>query len=161
DFYRYVVSDGAARAQFELQGGGGAVSLLARRAAVASVAAHDFASFAGSNAPLITLLNGPGPFSLQPGEWFVSAVNTSSTPADYTIMASDFPIEGTNILITGQTLVATGTNASDIHFCLNWNSLDGVYYYIEAKVALNAPVWTTLQGKVTGVDGQTTWCVPL
>src|SRR5262249_45118520 len=117
DYYRYVVSAGAARAQFELQGGGG-VTLLARRAGLASLGAYDFASFASSNAPLITLMNGAGPFSLQPGEWFLSAVNMSSVPVDYTIMASDFPVVGTNILISGQTLVRSGTNAADTSFCL-------------------------------------------
>jgi subtilisin-like proprotein convertase family protein len=160
DYYRYVVSDGAARAQFELQSTSSPATLLARRRGLANPNTYDYISAPGSNAPMITLLSGAGPFQLQPGEWYLSVVNGSATPVDYTIMASEFPVSGTNIFITGEYLSRNETNGST-SFCVGWNSVGGLYYYVEGKVALSDPVWTTVSALVNGGEGQTSWCLPL
>jgi subtilisin-like proprotein convertase family protein len=160
DYYRYVVSAGMQRAQFELQSSSGPATLLARRGALATMQAYDYISVAGTNAPMISLFSGGGVFQLQPGEWYLSVVNGSATPVDYTIMASEFAVSGTNIFVTGEYLSRNPANGSN-NFCLGWNSVGGLYYYVEGKVALSDPQWTTVSALVTGGETQTSWCVPL
>jgi len=133
--------------------------LLARRGLPALPAFYDYVSSnPGTNHQLITLFNSSTPVRLERGEWFLSAVNLSGVPANYTIMASDFALSGTNILIAGQSVVSQDDHRS---FCLSWTSIPGLHYYVEGKAALTDSTWTTVSEQISATALQTTSCVPL
>src|SRR5439155_20010024 len=103
DYYRYVVTTNALRAQFEINGPTSDLTLVARKGLpLPGLSGYDLISAnPGTNDELITLFDFSSPIPLTPGEWFLSAVNLSSGPAVYPIMASECPVYGTGIVITG------------------------------------------------------------
>jgi hypothetical protein len=117
DYYHYLVTTNAVRAQFEIDAPTGDMTLVARK----GLPLPTLASYAclsanpGLNDELITLLDFSSPIPLTPGDWFISAVNVSGGPASYTIMATEFPAYGTNVVIT--TCQALSNS-----FCLTWTT---------------------------------------
>ena len=81
-------------------------------------------------------------------------INVAGVPVDYTIIASDWPATGRPILIVSEEIVG-GT------FCLTWNSLPGVHYFVEGRASLVGGGWTVVSPTVTATDVTTTWCLPL
>jgi subtilisin family serine protease/subtilisin-like proprotein convertase family protein len=156
DYYHYVVTPNAARAQFEINGPSGPVTLVARRGypPLPDLTTFDYRSAnGGTNDDLIVILPDSAPVALAPGDWYLSAVNTAGGPVSYAIKATEWPQAGTNFTVTGQV---TTTNS----FCLTWDSLIGAHYYVQGKVTLFTP-WTTLSPTITATSTQTTWCVAL
>jgi hypothetical protein len=68
-------------------------------------------------------------------------------------MASEFPFYGTNILITDG-------DVSSNQFCLSWNSLPGVHYFVQGNDRLDSTSWVTLSPTLTAVDTNTSYCLP-
>jgi hypothetical protein len=157
DYYRYVVSASAVRAQFEINGPTANVDLVAHQGLpLPDLTTNQFSSInSGASDQLITVFNSSSPVALAPGEWFLTAVNASGSPASYSIKASDWPLSGTNIsLMSAPVSSANG-------FCFSWASLPGAHYYIQAKVNLTDAVWVTIQPVVTATNVTTTWCISL
>ena len=156
DYYRYVVTTNAVRAQFEINGPTSDVTLLARGGPPPPTAAsYDYLSAnPGTNDELIVVYNDSRPVSLSPGEWFLTVVNASGIPAGYSIMATEFSDYGTNIMITS-------SNASSNSFCLTWNSLPGIHYFVQGKRTVTDTNWTTLSATLTATDVTTGYCLPL
>ncbi len=156
DYYHFVVTAGAARAQFEINGATGDMTLVARK----GLPLPTLASYAclsanpGLNDELITLFDFSRPVSLTPGDWFISAVNLSGAPVDYEIKATEFPVSGTNIVITV-------SRASSYGFCLTWNSLPGVHYFVEGKAEVNSTNWTLVSPTLTASEAMVEYCVSL
>jgi hypothetical protein len=157
DYYRYVVSDNAARAQFEITGATANVDLVAHQGLpLPDLATNQFLSInSGASDQLITVFNSSSPVALAAGEWFLAAVNASGGPASYSIKASDWPLSGTNISL----MSPLATSASGFSF--SWASLPGAHYYIQGKTNLTDAVWVTLQPAVTATGSTTTWSIPL
>jgi subtilisin-like proprotein convertase family protein len=156
DYYLFTVSSNAVRAQFEIEGPTDDVTLIARRGGpLATLSNYQFISAnPGGNEELIVVFKTSTPVPLAPGAWYISAVNTSGEPLDYTIMATEYPVYGTNVLITNAQYGAES-------FCLTWTSLAGVHYYIQGKAGVASTNWATVSPTILGAAGSTTWCVPL
>ena len=102
DYYHYVVTTNARRAQFEIDGPTGDMTLVARKG-LPLPTLTDYACLSanpGPNEELITLYDFSSPIALTSGDWFISAVNVWGAPVGYAIMATEFPAYGTNVLIT-------------------------------------------------------------
>jgi subtilisin-like proprotein convertase family protein len=156
DFYRFVVSTNAARVQFEVNGPTNDVTLLAKKGPpLPSLSSYDFiSSNPGTNDELIVAYDYSRPVPLTPGEWFLTVVNVTGSPAAYSILATEFPAYGTNILVSGPAVIGNT-------LCLTWPSLSGIHYFVQAKAGLNEPDWTTVSSTITASDVSTTFCIPL
>ena len=156
DYYRYLVSSNAVRAQFEVDNPSGDVTLVARKGLpLPDLSNYSYiSSNPGTNNELIVLYNTSSPVPLSPGEWFLSVINVSGVPVDYTIIASDWSATAQPLRIISEEIVG-GT------FCLTWNSLPGVHYFVEGRASLVGGGWTVVSPTVTATDVTTTWCLPL
>ncbi len=155
DYYHYTVSSNAARAQFELFGLDGDMTLIARKSALPTPGAYDYISAnPGTNDELVTIVNSSAPVPLSPGEWFLGVVNAFGAPAGYTIKATEFPVSGIDFLIDNPHLSANS-------FCLAWTSLPDAHYYVQAKASLSDPDWVTVSSTITATAKSTSWCIPL
>jgi subtilisin-like proprotein convertase family protein len=156
DYYHYLVTTNAVRAQFEIDAPTGDMTLVARK----GLPLPTLASYAclsanpGLNDELITLLDFSRPIPLTPGDWFISAVNVSGGPASYTIMATEFPAYGTNVVIT--TCQALSNS-----FCLTWSSVPGIHYFVQGKTEVNNTNWATVSPTIVAADVSASCCVSL
>jgi len=157
DYYHYLVSTNAARAQFEINHPTGAVTLVARHGLpLPNLSSYDYLSAAGgTNDDLIVLFTNSVPVPLAPGDWYLAAVNVSGGPVAYSIKATDWPATGLPILITGTGLSSTNS------FCITWTSLPGVHYVVEGVTALPSTNWVAVSPVITAVTNLTTWCIGL
>ena len=156
DYYEYVVTANAVRAQFEVDGPSGDVTLVARHGLpLPSLTSYDCLSAnPGTNEELITLFNFSSPVALVPGDWFISVVNVSGGPVGYTIMAAEFPDYATNLVITS-------CKAQTNSLCLTWNSVSNIHYYVQARTNVTGTNWTAVSPSLVGADVQTSYCIPL
>jgi subtilisin-like proprotein convertase family protein len=156
DYYHYVVTSSAVRAQFEIDGPTGDLTLVARK----NLPLPSLTNYAclsanpGPNEELITLFDFSTPVALTPGDWFISAMNVSGGPVDYTIMATEFPVYGTDVVITSSL---TLTNS----LSLTWASVPGIHYYVEGKAELDNTNWVAASPTIAATDVQTTYWLPL
>jgi hypothetical protein len=157
DYYRFVVSTNAVRAQFEINNPSADITLVARK----GLPLPDLNSFdlisanPGTIDELIVLYDYSSPVKLSPGEWFLTAVNVSGVAATYSIKASEWPLYGTNIVITNSGI--SGGNS----FCITWTSLPGVHYYVQGRRNITDPTWDVVSPTITATGYSTTWCLPL
>lgn len=155
DYYHFIVSSNAVRAQFEIDNPSGDMTLLLRRSLPPALGNFDYISAnASTNDEFITVFDFSQPVKLTPGDWYFAAVNLSPGPVTYCAGAWEWLSYGTNIVITN---VFMGTNS----FCLTWTSLPGVRYYIEGLTNLTSTNWVTVSPTITGTGNATTYCVPL
>jgi hypothetical protein len=156
DYYRFVVSTNAVRAQFEINGPSADMTLVARKGLpLPDLTTFDLISAnPGTTDELIVLYNYSSPVALTPGEWFLTAVNVSGGPATYSIMASEWPLYGTNIVITNSAV-------SGNSFCITWTSLPGIHYYVQGRMNRSDPTWDVVSPTITATGYSTTWCLPL
>jgi len=157
DYYRYVVSRSAVRAQFEINGPSENMALVARKGfpPLPDLTAYDYLSDnPGMNDELIVLFDSSTPVPLTTGEWYLSAVNEAGIPVSYSIMATEWPVYGTNFGIIRYAI-------SSDSFCITWSSLPGVHYVVEGTPSLPPPFWTNVSPTITATGTETTWCVPL
>jgi subtilisin-like proprotein convertase family protein len=156
DYYRFVVSSNAVRVQFEINAPTNDVTLLAHKGPpLPGIANYDFISAnPGTNDELIVVFDYSRPVSLAPGEWFLTVVNVTGNPADYSILATEFPVYATNILVSGPSVIADS-------LCVSWSSLPGIHYFVQAKASLTDSNWITLSPTLTAADLNTTFCIPL
>ena len=155
-YYRYVVTPGSARAQFELNSPSQDLTLVARKGwPPPDLASFDYRSAnAGTSDELIVVFTDSSPVTLAPGDWYLSAANSTASPASYGIKATEWPETGRPILVTGAEATAT-------EFCVAWASLPGVHYLVQGLTDLGSTNWVTVSPSVTAADSLTTWCLPL
>jgi subtilisin family serine protease/subtilisin-like proprotein convertase family protein len=156
DYYRYVVTPNAVRAQFEIDGPTGDMTLVARKGLPLPTLA-DYTCLSanpGLNDELISLFDFSSPVPLTPGDWFISAVNASGGPAAYTIKATEFPIYGTNVVITA-------SQAPSNRLCLTWTSVPGIHYFVQGKTELNDTSWATVSSTIVAAGVSATCCIAL
>jgi len=156
DFYRFVVSTNAVRAQFEIISPSTNMTLVARWGLpLPTLASFDVISAnPGRDDELITLFNYSKPVALVPGQWFLSAVNLSPGPATYTIKASEFSVYATNLVITGWSVGQAG-------FCITWDSEPGIDYFVQGLTNLTSTNWVTVSPTIRATSFSTTFCLPL
>jgi subtilisin-like proprotein convertase family protein len=156
DYYHYVVTTNALRAQFEIDGPTAPMALVARKGLpLPTLINYDCVSTnPGPNEQLITLFDFSSPVALTPGDWFISAVNISGGPVGYTVMATEFAAYGTNVLITSCQAL---TNS----LCLTWTSVPGIHYYVQGKTNLNDTNWVAVSPTIVAADVSVTWCMGL
>jgi hypothetical protein len=156
DEYVFVVEPGAARAQFEINHPTADMTLVARLGLpLPDLTHYDFLSAnPGTNDELIVVYDYSSPVPLSPGAWYLSAINVSGAPAAYSIMATTFPVYGTNVAISQM-------QADSSSFCLSWSSLAGVHYAVEGKPDLLTTNWQDVSSTLTANGALTTWCLPL
>ena len=159
DYYRYVVSRSAVRAQFEINGPSDNLALVVRKGfpPLPDLATYDYLSDnPGANDELIVLLDSLTPVPLTSGEWYLSAVNEAGIPVSYAIMATEWSASqySTNFGILRYTI-------SPDSFCITWSSVPGVHYVVEGTPSLPPPYWTNVSPTITATSTETTWCVPL
>jgi subtilisin-like proprotein convertase family protein len=156
DYYHYVVTSNAVRAQFEIDTPTGDMTLVAGKGLpLSTLTNYTFLSAnPGLNDELITVFDFSSPVPLTPGDWFISAVNVSGGPASYTIIATEFPVYGTNVALTT-------CQAPSNSFCLFWTSVPGIRYYVQGKTVVNDTNWTAVSPTITAADVETTYCISL
>jgi len=156
DYYRIVISTNAVRAQFEVNAPTADVTLYARRGLpLPSTNRFDYVSAnPGTNDELIVVYDFSAPMPLSAGEWFLGVENTIAQPAAYSVTATEFSAYGTNLVIMGYGV----TNDS---FCLAWNSLPAVHYFVQGKTNLADAGWITVSPGLLAADYFTTYCIPL
>jgi hypothetical protein len=156
DYYSYTVTTNAVRAQFEIDSPTAEVALVARKGLpLPTLTNYDCLSTnAGPSEQLITLFDFSTPVALTPGDWFLSAVNRSGGPVNYSMMATEFPAYGTNVLITSCEAVTNGV-------CLTWDSVPGIHYYVQGKAKVNDANWVAVSPTIAATDVLTTWCITL
>jgi subtilisin-like proprotein convertase family protein len=156
DYYRFVVTSNSVRAQFEINGPTGDMTLLARKGwPPPNLTTNDYLSAnPRTNDELIIVFDFSKPVKLSPGDWFLTAMNVSGSPVAYSIMASEWPQYGTNIIITNAFVVSN-------NFCLTWTSLPGVHYYVQGRPDLFTTNWTIVSPTITAVDYLAGYCIPL
>ncbi|MCX7721713.1 MAG: hypothetical protein N2379_01455, partial [Verrucomicrobiae bacterium] len=156
DYYRFVVSRDAVRAQFEINGPSGEMALVARRGfpPLPTLEIHDYLSDnPGTNDELIVVFDFSRPVPLTMGEWYLGAVNLAGAPVTYSIKATEWTERGTNIFIKPEIKRDS--------FCLTWNSLPGARYVVEGTPSMPPPFWVDVSPTITATSTQTSWCVPL
>jgi len=158
DYYLYVVSTNAARAQFEINNPTADVALLAHKNLplpdLNNPGTYDYISTNPyPNDQLILIYPNSTPVALTSGDWFLTAVNLSGGTASYSIKATEWAVTGTNLNVRGYL---NGNN-----FCLEWDSLDGAHYVVQGKASLGDPSWTDVSPTITATGATTTYCVPL
>jgi hypothetical protein len=156
DYYRYVVTPNGVRAQFEINGPSGDVTLVARRGwPPPDPVSFDYRSAnPGTNDEWILVLDTSAPVPLAAGDWYLTAANLMGTSTSYAIQATEWPVTGQPIAVTGVSV--TGTN-----FCLTWTSLPGAHYFVQGLTDLDNTTWVTVSPTLTATDVLTTWCLPL
>lgn len=155
DYYRYVVTTNAVRAQFEINNPGGDLTLLVRQGQLPTLASFDYQSTNSyTNDELIVVFDYSNPVPLAPGDWYLAAVNVSGGPVAYSIKATEWPQYGTNLNARAYT---TGTNS----FCLTWDSLIGAHYFVSGRTSLSSTNWDVVSPTITATSTQTTWCIGL
>lgn len=162
DYYHFVVSTNAARAQFEVDDPSGDVTLVARKGLpVPTLASYDYLSQnPGTNDELILVLTNSVPVALTAGDWYLTVVNVSTGPVSYSVKATEWPVTGEPPGVTNIVYVPPqGTNPASL--CLTWNSLPGAYYYIQGIVDVAAANWMTISPTIVAVTNLTTYCVDL
>jgi hypothetical protein len=144
------------RAQFEIDGPTGDMTLVARKGLPLPTLANYTCLSAnpGLNDELITLFDFSSPVPLTPGDWFISAVNVSGVPAAYAIKATEFPVYGTNLVITNCQALSNS-------FCLIWTSVPGIRYFVEGKTELNNTNWATVSPTIVAAGVSTMCCISL
>ncbi|NOS70104.1 MAG: S8 family serine peptidase [Verrucomicrobia bacterium] len=158
DYYRFVVSTNAVRAQFEINNPSADMTLLLRKGLpLPDVGLFDYVSANGyTNDELIILYTNSAPVRLSPGNWFLSALNISGGPVTYSIKASEYTAEEVGIGI-----VITNVFLSSNSFCMTWTSLPGAHYFVEGKPDLVVTNWDIVSPTITAIDYSTTWCLAL
>ena len=156
DYYHYVVTSNAVRAQFEIDAPTADMTLVARKGLPLPNLTNYTCLSAnpGPNEELITLFRGSTPVPLTPGDWFLSAVNVSGAPVSYTIMATEFPVYGTNVVITTSLTLSNS-------FCLTWSSVRGIHYFVQGKTEVNNTNWATVSPTIVAADVSATCCISL
>lgn len=156
DYYRFVVTNPVARLQFDILEPTADMTLLVRKGLpLPSLADFDYQSAnSGTNDEFILVLPGSAPVVASAGEWFLTALNLSGSPASYAIRATQWPLTGQPISIYGPTVQSNS-------FCFSWNSLPGARYVVQAKVTLSDTNWVDHSDTITATDVVTTYCVPL
>jgi hypothetical protein len=156
DYFRYSVSPTAARVQFETFGATGDFTLVARKGfPLPDLGTYDYLSAnPGTNDELIVVFTNSTPVALSAGDWFLSAVKNSAGPADYAIMATEWPQSGLPIVITS-------IDVSSGSFCVTWTSLPGAHYLLQGSPTLAPAAWSNVSPEITALDNSTTWCVPI
>jgi subtilisin-like proprotein convertase family protein len=156
DYYHFVVSTNAVRAQFEIDSPSGDMTLLARKGLPLPTLTNYtcLSTNPGANEELITLFDFSTPVALTPGDWFISAVNVSGAPVSYTLKAMEFPVYGTSFVITASEVVSNS-------LCLTWNSVSGIHYFVQGKANLSGTSWSAVSPTIVAADALTTWCIPL
>jgi hypothetical protein len=156
DYYLYTVTTNAVRAQFEINSPTAEMSLAVRNGLPPpTLTSYDCLSAnPGTNDELIVLFDDSTPVALTPGAWYIAAVNVSTAPASYGIRATEFPVYGTDIVITNSQMLSNS-------LCLTWTSPPGVKYYVQGKPDLNQTNWTTVSPTLTAAGPLTSYCIPL
>jgi len=107
-----------------------------------------------TNDELIVVITNSTPVALSPGDWFLTAVNISGGLVNYCIKATQWDQ-------TGRPFIITNAYPAGNSFCLTWNSLPGVHYFVQGSTSLSGTNWATVSPTITAVSYSTTWCVPL
>jgi subtilisin family serine protease/subtilisin-like proprotein convertase family protein len=155
DYYRYSVSTNAAQVRFEILNPSADMTLVARKGLpLPSAGSYDYISAnAGTTNELIIVTTNSNPVKLTPGDWFLSAINVSGGPANYTIMATELTVPWTNI-----TIVTSGVTNGE--YCITWTSQPGNAYTVQGRTNIVAPSWDDI-ATLTATGPYTTYCVPL
>jgi subtilisin-like proprotein convertase family protein len=155
NYYRFIVHNTSVRAQFEIDGASGPLAMYVRRGLpLPDAGLFDFTSGPTNSDQKIKVFNFSAP-PLGPGDWFITVPNSSGAFVNYSIMASEWPVYGTNIVITN--VFNSGTNS----FCLTWTSLPAVRYWVGGRTNLLDSGWSNVSGTITATNYSTTWCLPL
>ncbi|TAK96516.1 MAG: hypothetical protein EPO07_14425 [Verrucomicrobia bacterium] len=158
DYYRYVVTTNAARAQFEINNPSGDMTLVAKKdLPLPDLTTFDyFSANPFTNDEVIVVLTNSTPVPLTPGNWFLGAINLTPGCVTYSIKATEWPVTGRPFRITH---IEINTNG----FCITWESLTNVHYHVEGtdKLASSNIIWTTVSPTITATGPFTTYCVPL
>jgi hypothetical protein len=157
NYYVFNVSTNAVRAQFEIVAPSGNVNLVARKGLpLPSLDNTTLVSTnGGTSAELIVLFSNSTNIALTPGDWYLAVLNATSNAVTYSVVATEYFSAGTNVAISGITLVSN-------LLCFTWvNTLPGVNYYVQGKASLNDAAWVPVSPTLRATTNTLTWCIQL
>ena len=156
DHYRYTVTDPVARVQFEILEPTADLTLVARKGLpMPGLGLFDYLSAnPGTNDEFILVLTNSLPVPVAAGDWYLTVVNPSGVPANYTIKA-------TQSAESGQPIILNAAGPQDNSFCFSWNSLPDAHYVVQGKAWLTDSNWVDVSGTITASNAITSYCVPL
>jgi hypothetical protein len=157
DYYVFTVSNGAARAYFELSDLSADLTLLVRHdLPLTTLTNYDAISAnPGTCEEFISLSVGAtNPVVLEPGNWYIAVVSTNPMPVSYRICAIQSDVEDARLRISSISLVTNW-------LCLAWtNTVPGVFYHVQALSHLGSSNWVafspTISGPSPGLESM--WC---
>jgi hypothetical protein len=168
--YRYTVTNNPpARAQFDILEYPGADLILVARLGLPPPDDNTYdyiSSNPTTNGEVIVVFTNSTPIPLLRGDWYLTAINksTSTNPAPYTVVATEWPVTGRPFGITNYGFSTNGLSTNSVvtnEFCLTWNSLPGVHYYLLGATSLSPWLWYKASPTITATNSSTTYCVPL
>lgn len=153
DCYRYPAVDPVGSLQFKILSPTADLTLVAAKGLPQpGLGFFDYISAnPGTSDEFILISTNSSPVPASSGDWYLTVVNRSGIPADYTIQAIQWAA-------SGQPIILTLLNIDDDRFCFSWNSLPGVSYVVQGKVALADTGWTDLSGVISASDTMTSYC---
>ena len=155
-YYAFDVSAQATMVSFQLMNLSGNAGLYAGYGLpFPTPTAFDFASAGPStNGQQILVLTDSTPVPLAPGPWYLGVFNSDTNTISYTILATEFNIFATNVVILDYQV---STNS----LCLTWGSTPGSYYYVQGATNPAGTNWTNLSRTLVAADVQTSFCIAM
>jgi len=156
-YFRFIVSTNAVRAQFDLYDMDQNLDMVVRKGLpLPTPGNHDYASTNGMlSDEQVRLYTDSVPVPLTAGDWYVGVINTTTNPATYILTATEFGALGTNFYAVRFFAVSN-------MFCVTWtNVLPNARYHVLGTPTLTPPAWTAVSSNLTAVTNELTWCLDL
>jgi subtilisin-like proprotein convertase family protein len=155
-YFAYAVSGQATVASFQLVNLSGNADLYAQYGLpFPTPTVFDYVSANPSNdAEQILVLADSAPVPLTPGWWYLGVFNSDTNTVSYTILATEFTVIDTNVLVTDYQV---STNS----LCITWASTLGSCFYVQGATNSSGTNWTNLSRTLMATNYQTSFCIPL
>ena len=155
-YFAYDVSGQATVAAFQLANLSGNVDFYAQYGLpFPSETNFDYAGAnLSTNQQQILVFADSAPVALAPGRWYLGVFNNGTNTVSYTILAMEFAIVGTNVIVTDYQV-----STNDL--CLTWASSPGLCYYLQGATNSTGTNWTNISSTLVATSGQTSFCLPL
>jgi len=107
-----------------------------------------------TNEQQIVVFAGSAPVPIAPGRWYLGVFNNDTNTISYTIVATEFAVLETNLMITDYQV-----SANDL--CITWASTPALCYFVQGATDLTGTNWTNVSRTLMATDFQTSFCIPM
>ncbi len=107
----------------------------------------------GTNDEQVLVVTNSALVALGPGQWYVGVFNADTNPVTYTLLANEYTVAGTNIILVNVNLSTDGLS-------LTWASTSGLYYWIEGAADPSGAKCVPLSRTLVATGLQTSFTIP-